>query len=1160
MHKFWFLLFLFPLVLLAQPKRVFKHVNNSIGLSQNSVYSILKDQQGFIWMSTENGLNRYDGDQFLTFYHSKDEKSISSDYSWPMYEDSAGYLWVGTANNGFNRYDKSTRNFNRYIDHSPKRFSFTKNNAIWHIESVGKNEIWVGTFGAGWKWVNTQKNKVIRQFYFKDSTTLCGNDVRAFKRLKNNKVALGTFDGGLSIYDKVTNTFEHIKQSPKKIVALHYDNKNTLWIGTHGNGLWKYTLTTKSLDKIEWVKPQFIRAICTHPINKNQLILGTWKDGLFIINFKTKNVENYKHDVSELSSLADDKIVSLYVDENNLLWIGTYNGGTDVLDLNRRRFKIINQNNSDLDILPGKTVTHIAQQNDNLWFCTNSAGLVKYNEKNAKKTYYNSTEKKEFRIKSDLNYFALPDKISDGTWIGSNKGIDFIHSTGKVIEWQSNTLTNEFSKKPITAGIVLKTGELFFTTYDGQFYKMNRQQKILENALQTEQERHLIKNHPIFALYEDNQSNLWLGSSGNGLFVKFKNDTKLRRFKCKLINHQTTILSITQDSYNRLWFATSDGLLVAQYKNKQWNFKLFNQNDGLPNNFCTSVLTCKNFLWVSTIKGLTQIKLCPHLHIMDQYNYTLNDGLPNIEFSNSCALKTKKNELYFGNVDGAVKVYQPTKLVHPKKDKLQLVRLEVLNSEVQIEPNLYEKNKIIQNKQKLIVGTDYTLLDTLFIPSKFNVIRVYYSNLNFTNKIRHYFRFKLNGLEEQWRVIPSINGFSGASYTNLNPGTYTLLIQTSNHPSQWDNVYKSLVIEVLPDWYQTWFFKITLLLFILTIIYIIISVNTKRYKLAALELERKVNQRTKDLAKTNYLLMDLSRYKERMSRMLVHDLKTPLLGIEEIIKEDNSLNARQIKSSTRMMLQLITNSIDFHQLSEAKLELNIQDSSIESIVNKSWNFVSINAALKNIVLNKQYNENIYLKCDHQLIERLLINLISNAIQYSPSNSIIEIKVESKKDKWKVSVSDQGKGLKQEEIDAILDKSSSLRNSKYAFSTGIGLDFCMQVLEAHDTTFSIENNREKDGCTFSFELPGKMETNKNQEISSKQHQTQLKPSYFAYNYYRPFIEELRSYSIYEGSKLLAILDKIELQDPSHQIWIDGLKHQIFAVEAEGFETLLKQMEP
>jgi diguanylate cyclase (GGDEF)-like protein/PAS domain S-box-containing protein len=797
----------------------FTNISTEQGLSQSYVFSIDQDRQGFLWIATEDGLNRYDGKNFTHYrHHINDKGSIADNFIRKVFIDNQGSLWVGT-NNGLSRYNNESNDFNNYLAIENDNNSL-RDNVIWNIYQDKHNIIWISS-AQGLHQYNEKTDSFKRIELANSKIKL--TEVRTFFQDSNNNYWIGTYDQ--SIYLANNNFSYAISLQTKNKWNLNIPAKslfdikeidNQYWLATE-QGLYvvnnNYQLTKHFTRKntANQLLADEVRAIAL--FDDTHVWLGT-KNGLNIINILNDNLESYQNNGTP-KSLSENWILTLFKDKVGNMWLGNLATGLDKYNPSTSLFahKLFNNKNDNI------IINSIAQTSDNkIWFESDTIGLNYLAPQTKKLQHINiAIEKNIDFIRSDNNDLWLLSYTGELYQLNNQN-----QRLNKHKQWKKQANYNS------SFNFIVVKNQLWFIDNEGNLVSYNpKKQNFSRYAIN--------KNDKLRALNRDIQQNIWLTSNNNHIY-QFNTDSK----KFQQLNAQTSssfnineTMSIAIDN-NWLWLSSySQGIMVVN-KN-DLSTTTYNENNGLINNNSNAILLDKQGnAWLSATNGIS--KITPNNNNVQ--NFSKDYGLTDNEFLRGSALVSTQGLFYFGGLNG-FQQFSPSKVLnlHQAVPTPILSNLFIANKKIAVTQSI-KKNQPLTDKTatKLTLSTDnlaserspFTIakqlnqLTTLTLAYQQSPFSLEFTapNAKLPNQI-HY-RYKLVGLDKQW-IDADINN-QKATYTHLSAGQYRFVVQAFDRHNPSLMQTKQLNIEILPPW---WLSKQALfvyaLLIILTIIYFIIQ-------------------------------------------------------------------------------------------------------------------------------------------------------------------------------------------------------------------------------------------------------------------------------------------------------------------------------------------------
>lgn len=982
----------------SQPQSLnFQHLNVEQGLSQSHINCLLKDKDGFVWIGTQDGLNRYDGYEFRNFYHDpNDSQSLGNNYIWCLLEDGENGIWIGTYGGGLCHFDIKTEKFQTYLPNN----NGSQNAAQNSIRSLGKSsndKLWVGSEEGLFLFDLNNKE------FEKEMDSL--RNVFSIKAINDSLSLVGTIQ---EIFILNTKS-EHLQlaKMPYKIEggihAILPEEKGAIWLGT-GNGLLKTKLFPdqdslaisrhfKAND--EHSNPLPSNYVATLHLDENGILWIGTNEGLAALNPRLDNnvFQQFKNVPSIKSSLSNNLIYNILEVNPNWMWVGTQEGINE-FSTSPSIFQNLSFQDNNTSGCGFSAHGMKEDENGNLWVGTEK-GLMRIEHFEEDPKFWKTTCFHPESLPGMQHDFII--NICKGQqedfWIGLRRGgfAKLSFSEDNLPIWEALELPTD---KPISIGsndiLEDKNGDLWIASTGFGLWKWTSKTKEFKTFLANEKDSLAIAGNYIFSLFEDYQNNLWIGIANGGICKMNREDNTFICYSNESQNatslSNNMVLSFFEDSQKRLWVCTANGLNLME---SEGVFRHFFQKDGLPNDLIYGMLEDGDGnLWASTNGGLSKIRF--QNEAISFQNFEQSDGLQSQEFNQFAFYKTKKGRLCFGG-PGGLTIFDP-KDVQPYEHRpnLVLTDFQLFNESISV---VDRKNKIKFSIKKAI-----NELTEITLRHDQNFIAFEFAALNFIQPDKNEYAYKLDGLDEKW-VASGNRRYAG--YPNLLPGEYTFLVKASNHDGIWQETPKSILIIVLsPPWKTWWAYLIYLSIFGLGIYGIVwFRVQSVRKLEEAKKLER-------------------AQFRKRSARDF-HDEAgnkiTKISLITEIAKRQTTNNQplENLLSQIEENVQdLRTGMRDFIWVLDPTND-NLYDTMIrlKDFANGIFEYSSIH--FKMIGLEEDYRD--LLLNGHQRRHLILIfkEAINNCLKYSQAqNSIFEISKTKKSINF--SLQDDGKGFNFEE--------------------------------------------------------------------------------------------------------------------------------------------------
>ena len=1012
----------------------FKNITIEDGLSQSTVETIYQDSKGYIWIGTNDGLDRYNGYEFKHYKHDKyDKNSIANNYIVDIIEDKNGYIWVSTIG-GLSRINPDKDEIKNY--YSKEDSGNLSNSNLWQILCTKDNRLIASTID-GLNVYDKNKDKFTRILYKEGE--LPSQYIYSLEEDINGHIWVGT-DNGLVELDKDLNIVKSYQDAieDSDVYNVYDDSKGNIWVCTLDNGLFKINLDDKSVENYKnnnskiSIPSNNVRDIISD--SEGKLWIATDK-GLCTFDYEREEFITYNKKSYQSNSLIDDEIFCLLKDSSGLIWIGTYSGISRFNpNSNFTHFKLDPYEDNSIS---GNVIHGIYEDDDKtLWIGTNKSGVNIINGESIK-----HLNKENSNIVSDL--------IEDITgfknyiFIGTNEGLSVLVKNDKTAK--NYTITNYTTKDGLPSNkirslFIDSKGYLWIGTNKGLAILDTNNNKIIDITYILDEMG--VSDKFIRAVYEDSKGNYYIGCFLEGGLIKINPNTKEYKIYKNIENDDSSISNnsiryINEDLYGNILVGTSHGINILNLSTDKFNH--YTEKDGLINNTIYGILVDKNNgIWMSTNAGISKLST----EDATFKNFTITDGLQSNEFNGRACFKSKDGNMYFGGING----------------------FNVFNSQ-DIELSTFEPKVIFDNFE--INGTNKKDISNIKFKSNENNIKINFFTNDYKNTKTTQYYYKLEGLENEWNMTNS----NSLVFANLGSGDYTLKIKTiTQHGVMSDESSVHFTINP-PIWRSNYAICIYLILIIISILRYMHKVNT---------LDRLVNERTnklrKEMEKNEQLfkkVLSLEQNKNNYFVNLSHELRTPLnvlSSINQLIKEftkkDNFITPEKLSYYMGIMdrncsrlLSLINNLIDHTKIENNSYIINKKDEDIVYLVEETVLDMKdyIEEKGLELIFDTDVEEKV-IRCDKVDIERCIINLVGNAVKFTPEGGLIEVLLQDLDDKVKIIVKDNGIGISEENQKIIFDRFNQVvdESSEQKGGSGLGLTITKQLITLHNGEIYVES--------------------------------------------------------------------------------------------------------
>ncbi|MCA0446988.1 MAG: GHKL domain-containing protein [Bacteroidetes bacterium] len=1103
----------------------FTHYSVETGLSQNSILDLVQDQTGFLWIATQDGLNRFDGFRFQIYRGDlKNENSLSGNHIRTFYLDAENNLWMGTYGGGISIFPAIGKNFIR-ITATDLSDSGLSDNFISKFHSDHAGRLWVGTRNGGlnlWK----PETRSFRRF-FPDQTIsspASGFQINDLSSLSNDRLIISTENSGLVIYNwksgKSTQLNSQSKRNPlqsNSVSTVFSGTDSLLWIGTESG------LILRSLPQFDLVQGNLADAIAQSPLKTARISqifkdsggtmwVGTNGAGLFRINPSDFSIKNFTSSINNPSGLTDNNIRSIYEDRNHNLWIGTYSGGLNKINETIHIFDHFKDNKG-----LNNSVVSIFESNDGSFILggTFGDGIIRFDtKKNLADRIYLSGEPASTGHREVMSMLSfVGNKILAGTYNGMYV-MDILSGKAEPLE-KIFPLSMSFKGKKIRAITASPDGSYWIAAFGDGLYRFKPGTKEVTSWTLTNKPPFHLPDDELVSLLLLENNELLIGTYGSGLIrlntISGQTTQYLSSVSDSASISSNFVLGMEKDKKGNVWIGSRDGLNIFNLKSGK--FRHFHEIDGLSNNIVYSILQdSSNRVWVSTNNGITVITP------KDSATFVLNgfdqsDGLQSNEFNTGAVFKVKTGYFYFGGINGITR-FKPSQVI--QKQTYSPLAITSLS---------------IGNKRSTL---DRNGLQSLSLPNGNNDFNVEFSVLEFINPARHQFSYMLDGYDKNWIQA---GGRRFANYTNLPPGDYNFRIRATNYAGYIQDSLFIVPVQVSTPLWRTWYALTTYFLLIALVVYIFILAREKQLARENKILEEKIREKTAELTnrthelENSYEQLRLSQsylvQSEKMASLgtlvagVAHEINNPVNFITssiEPLRHDvtdiqtllikytslaeslegelsgdhdpektkelssklkalkESMNLPELYSEIEILLKGIENGThrtaeivkslrNFSRMDDKDKKLFDIHEGLESTIR----ILSVEFEKNRIEIVRNYNKIGLMDCYPGQLSQVFMNLLMNAVQAleGKSNGKIEITTAEADDLILITIQDNGPGIDKDIQNRIFDPFFTTKD--VGKGTGMGLSISYSIIQKHKGTIQVISD-DHDGTGFVITLP------------------------------------------------------------------------------------------
>lgn len=1057
--------------LLPDQKLRFDRLTLDDGLSNSFITSVLQDSQGFIWVGTEDGLNRFDGYTFRTFRADPtNPNSLANNEVLALAEDQNGILWVGTAA-GLVRFDPVQETFTTYR-HDPANPQSLSNDYVFALTVASDDTLWMGT-DVGVNHFDPTSETFVRYTADPDDPYSLSNDIINVLYFDlNDTLWIGT-EASLERFDASQQRFEAFF-TDRPVYDVIQETQAVYWIATAG-GLAKFEPATEATI---WYQPDSSDPDSLSNEDVQQVLIdetgtfwvGTTDGGLNRFDPATNRFTASYYEPDRQNSISNNAINWLYEDRENLLWIGTENG-LSLLNKRKQHFRHI-------PAYPGNIVLDIAEdQKGRLWIGTNDGFSVFDPETHERLLAYpgeDSPVPGPDGLRGNLVYDVHHDY----------EGYVWLATDADVLRFDPTTYTFEsYIEYGLSDNVFLtvykdRDGLLWAGTDDGGLNRYNLTTNRLDVYTHDPDNPNSLSGDIIAFIYEDRAGNLWFGGAG-----LTRLDSTQQQFTTYPYDPtgatgllSETVRDIKEDCDGHLWIGTSNGL--SRLNPKTNSYTPYTTRHGLPNATINGILTDDECdLWLSTNQGLSRFD--PQTETIR--NYDTHDGLHTNDWQLNARLRAADGTLYFGGVHG-ITAFAPSALTeNHTPPPVALTDFFLFNAPVTIGDSDSPLATSIQHADEIVLSHTDT-------PITFE-----FAALSYAMPVKNRYAYQLEGYDNQWYEVGSDRRL--ATYTALPAGSYTFRVRATNNAHIWSASEAAVRLTIIPPWWETWWFRALALASIVTAVFSAFVWRTHSIRVRNRWLEGQVKQRTATL---QVALQEISVAKGEIEHLMharteavqsvVHDLKHTVQAVQSAfdvwyLKLDHSFGAQpsiehgyqRVAKVLYQQQELLDQLRDAALLESGTLVLQPERFDFQQLVQDVVDQMQPRFALSGCTLTVRGEDGtLFIYGDPRRLRRVVYNILENAYRYTTSvreDGCVQITLGATASGITCTVEDNGRGIAADQLEQLGQKFLRLKQGKHdPDGMGLGLNFCIGILRLSNGEFQITSSGEAQGTTVTITLP------------------------------------------------------------------------------------------
>ncbi|MFK5972455.1 MAG: two-component regulator propeller domain-containing protein [Flavobacteriaceae bacterium] len=1042
--------FLFPLWSLYAFQTIkFDHINITDGLSNNSVTAIEKDDLGYMWFGTYNGLNKYDGLEIKGYTMKGDKTGLPDNHITSLYNDSRGILWVGTRNGGLVKYNQELDNFIQVNLLTEKGKETIEIRAI---TEDGNGDLWIGTISHGL--FRVDHNRGVMGHYSTNSKSkprLVSNNITSlYFDTQNGKLVVGSKSPFIELITTNEEVISYSKFSliskedpvyPKKIIT---DKDQNLWVATYKKGLFR--VDKGSSNVLHWdtqnstLSHNVLFNMLYRP-EENSIWLAT--DGGGIQNYDiVKNTFSSVVSSEDPESLSSNSVLSFYKDELATTWIGTQYGGVNIYDILFRQYNTINV----FDGLTNNRVKCFLKYDEqSVYIGTDGGGLSRYDKAT------NVVHKIDIGI-VNLNINSLFKKANGSILIGAygNGLFEYNPRTQSVKSLlPKNFVENNSTEIFIQDALEIKDTIVFGTPY-GLYYipikgELYRIELSNPDAPLDDYQLNSIK------CLAKNGTTIWAGTKAGFVEVLLEEKLKVNYFKIMssgqgLTPQSENIINRIKVLDKKIMLCSDRGIKLFDINSRE--ISMFEISDDLDESMILDIAVDENDYWICTNdNGLVKF----HAENRTTEFITDDNGLQ--DNSLNAILLTSENKIFVGGNNGFNHFYLNNIKKNKVKPPVHFTDFKLFNKSVDF------------TLDKGLIDKHISKYKSLTLKSNQNDVSFDFIALNYNSPYNNMYAYIMENYDQGWNYV---GNKTIATYTNLPPGDFVLKVKASNNDGLWTSEDLRMEIKVLPPWYKTfwaYFGYIALILLLLFAFYKILLNWTK--------LNHKLEIETLEKEKTESLIRERVEFFTNIS----HEFKTPLslilAPIDNLIENGGGAIEvyKLIRQNANRLLRLINQLMDFRKNETGNLSRNPEVFEIKEFMNDVIGSFDILANQRELLFSHELSAFTKIETDKDKLDKILFNILSNAFRACRKGDSIKVSsriyLNNQNYFLETVIKDNGIGIAQDHLSKIFNRFYQVEQNPG--STGVGLSLVKAYVDLLNGEILVES-RKGEGTSFRITLP------------------------------------------------------------------------------------------
>lgn len=1083
-YRIWSFIFCFGIFFPLMCQAVIMPQHNSLAfrsssilntLSSKDVQSVYQDRDGYIWISTRNGLFQYDGYSITTYKSNLYcPDLLSSNNIFCVAEDSCHRLWIGTYS-GLNVLDKRTGEV-RKIENAE-----LSSTGISQILVTSDQRILFATEAGLFEYQESDNS-----FLVYDASNTGGvfprNTVKSLFEDDRGDIWIGTWNSGLYRCEKKTGKYWKYPRmnSGNSAHVVFQDSYKNIWVGTWGSGLHllhnaydpertTWTTFTHNEKQPYTISDNLIYAI-SEDVNTHSLWVGT-RSGLSILPLQNGPIsfsgfENCYSGESE-NTITSSEVASLLRDRQGIMWVGMIGGGVNMVNTRKAKFNLDRLTETKRMLKSNSVRSLLLDDEGQLWMGISTYGFGVKNCQTEKFVHYNQMP--DFMsYKGISTVMSIMQSPTTGhIWIGVYNGgayeLDKHAPVGKRVKAYNSGNASWMCNSCIYDIYEDSKQNLWFATRGGVSMRAADGTPVRIDSLKVGGVA--IQDMVAMQLVEGSNGEMWIASNTHGVVRIQGSGHSLNGYKLSAYSVVNGKLNsnyadcIYKDIEGRIWVGTG-GSGLSLYDAVEDRFLPVHKLWNLPGDAITSIQSDKKGnLWLGTNAGLLRLTVPRDLQNVTYRLYTTSDGLQDNIFNRGASFVASDGEMFFGGHRGYNSFY-------PDKQDEQVFSSPVVITDIKVFNQSW--TALSGEERSEISSLSPRFTDKIVLNYKRNNFSIEFSALEYANPERNQYAFRLDGFDADWQHTDASKRF--AYYNNLKSGTYTFYVKSSNSNGIWDENVQTVKVVILPPPWKTWWAYTLYIILLVGIVWYIYRIIRNRIR-----LRNALHLREMEQAKSE----EINHAKLQFFTNITHELLTPLTIISASVdelkqtapayKEQYDVMTHNINRLIRLLQQIL----EFRKAETGNLKLKVLQGDLVMFVRRSLDGFRPLMKKKDIHFTIQSSVNKYLAFfDPDKLDKILYNLLSNASKYNkPGGKVgIELSCDEANGVACIIVKDNGPGIPKESQKNLFKRFYEGDYRKFnTIGTGIGLSLVRDLVVLHHGSIFVESEEGK-GTAFKIEFP------------------------------------------------------------------------------------------